>query len=242
VDEAEIRREVPKIDWYHCIPLGHGIVTPGTDRPLDRLQKMGIPQTLRGKTVLDIGSWDGFFAFEAERRGAERVVATDSYAWRDRGKQGFEFARAALGSHVEDRNLDVLELSPESVGVFDLVLFLGVLYHMKDPLIGLERVASVTGGRVIVATAIDLIGTRRPAAAFYPASEFNADPTNWWGCNPAAVMAMLRAVGFAHARVFTPPYPAFPQRALRAMKHRVRRGEPFLRTLTQGWAVFHAWR
>jgi tRNA (mo5U34)-methyltransferase len=239
---AEIESGVAAIDWYHSIPLGHGIVTPGSDRPMDRLDRMGIPPNLRGKTVLDIGAWDGFFSFEAERRGAARVVATDSHAWRDRGKGGFEFARRALGSKVEDRDLDVMELSPESVGVFDLVLFLGVLYHMKDPLAGLECVASVSGNQVIVATAVDLIGMRRPAAAFYPGREFSDDPTNWWGPNPPAVLAMLRTVGFRRAVVHTKPYPALGGRVVRAAKHRVRRGDPFTRIATQAWAVFHAWK
>jgi len=242
VNPSELRAEVSKIWWYHTIPLGHGIVTPGVDDPGERLHKLGIPDDLRGKTVLDVGAWDGFFSFEAERRGAARVVATDSHAWRDVGKQGFELARRVLKSRVEDRDLDVLDLSPETVGIFDLVLFLGVLYHMKDPLAGLERVASVTGERMILATALDLVGLKRPAAAFYPGREFNDDPTNWWGPNPAAVVGMLRTVGFTRVRVFAPPYPSLPGRMVRAAKHRIKTGDPFRRILSQAWGVFHAWR
>ena len=79
-------------------------------------------------TVLDIGSWDGFFAFEAERRGASRVLATDSFCWNGDGwgtKDG-SIARKVFNSKVEDLEIDVLELSPEKVGTFDLVLCLGV--------------------------------------------------------------------------------------------------------------------
>jgi tRNA (mo5U34)-methyltransferase len=241
VNETELRAEVSTISWFHSIPLGFGIVTPGVDRSMERLPRIGIPEDLRGMTVLDIGAWDGFFSFEAERRGAARVVATDSHAWRDIGKQGFELARRALGSKVEDRDLDVLDLSPESVGVFDLVLFLGVLYHMKDPFAGLERMASVVRDQVIVGTAVDLVGLKRPAAAFYPGEELNDDPTNWWGPNPAAVKAMLRAVGFDRVKTFS-LHPSLRNRAVRAAKHRIKRGDPFLRILSQGHAVFHAWR
>lgn len=247
MEKSEIEVGASKINWYHRIPLGHGFVTPGVDDTPLRLSRMGVPEDLRGKTVLDIGAWDGAFSFEAERRGAERVVATDSHAWIDIGKEGFEFARKALGSKVEDRDLDVIELSPETVGVFDLVLFLGVLYHMKDPLAGLERVASVTGSQLILSTAVDLMWLGRPAAVFYPGAELRNDPTNWWGPNPAAVEAMLRTVGFRRVRQHGSVHrqgmpPTFLGRVARAAKQRIRNQEPLLATLQQGSAIFHAWK
>jgi tRNA (mo5U34)-methyltransferase len=81
------------------------------------------------------------------------------------------------------------------------VLFIGVLYHLRDPILALERVASVTRHMLVVETEADLVGFRRPAAAFYPGGEVNDDPTNWWGPNIAAVEGMLRAVGFTETRV-----------------------------------------
>ena len=82
-----------------------------------------MPASLAGKSVLDVGAWDGFFSFEAERRGASRVLATDSYVWdgsHDWGsKRGFELARTALNSKVEDRVIDVLDLAPDKIGMFD---------------------------------------------------------------------------------------------------------------------------
>jgi len=90
-----------------------------------------------------------------------------------------------------------MDLSPAAVGgQFDVVLFLGVLYHMRHPLLALEKVASVTRERLILSTAVDLIDVDRPAAAFYPGTELNGDQTNWWGPNPACVTAMLHDVGF----------------------------------------------
>lgn len=199
-----LKREVAGIRWWHRIDLGNGIITPGDDPTPDRLKHLKIPPNLTNMTVLDVGAWDGFFSFEAERRGARRVLATDSFCWDGGGwgsKAGFELARRALGSRVEDLTIDPLELSPEEVGVFDLVLFVGVLYHMRHPLLALERVASVTGNMLILQTQVDLVPITRPAIAFYEGTEFNDDPTNWCGPNPPAVLAMLRAVGFKTAEI-----------------------------------------
>jgi tRNA (mo5U34)-methyltransferase len=101
-----------------------------------------------------------------------------------------------LKSQVEDMNIDVLELSPEKVGVFDLVLFLGVLYHMRHPLLALDRVFSVTGKQLILETHVDMLDCQRPAVAFYPGGELNNDPTNWFGPNALAVKGMLESAGF----------------------------------------------
>src|SRR5207247_1922810 len=93
--------------------------------------------------------------------------------------------------------IDVLDLSPEGPGVFDVVFFLGVLYHMKHPLLALERVFSVTGKQLILETHIERVGGKRPAMVFYSNIELNRDSTNWWGPNPAAIEAMLKTVGFS---------------------------------------------
>jgi tRNA (mo5U34)-methyltransferase len=218
-------------------------VTPGVDDTPARLPKIGLPADLSGKTVLDVGAWDGFFSFEAERRGAARVLATDSYCWGGEGwgsKAGFEFARRALGSRVEDREIDVLDLSPDTVGRFDLVLLLGILYHMKDPMLALERAYSVTRERLIMSTFVDLMWRRAPAMAFYPGDEANGDPTNWWGPNPAAVVAMLRTVGFRHVTVIDRGS-SFRDR-LAAALHQRRPGERVLSRIWQGAIVCHAWR
>ena len=102
---ASLAERVAALRWYHTIDLGHGVVTPGVDDTRERLARLALPGSLAGKTVLDIGAWDGFFSFEAERRGAARVVASDSYSWKGGGwgtKSGFLLAREALGSRVED--------------------------------------------------------------------------------------------------------------------------------------------
>ncbi len=126
--------------WWHSIDLGDQ-VTPGVNT-LERLQTywidMRFPDDLRGKRVLDIGYWDGFFSFEAERHGAE-VVAVD--CWRP---PNLFKAHVALNSKVEFREMSVYEVSRRKLGTFDIVLFLGVQYHLRHPLLGLERVCEVS--------------------------------------------------------------------------------------------------
>jgi tRNA (mo5U34)-methyltransferase len=226
---GELLAEIAKVPWFHCVDLGGGIVTPGTDSPGPvKLAFNKLPESLAGKTVLDIGAWDGYFSFEAERRRAARVLATDSYIWEGKGwgsKAGFELARRALGSRVEDLTIDVMDLSPERVGVWDVALFLGVLYHLRHPLYALERVASVTREMLILSTSIDMVSHERPAMAFYPGAELGNDPTNWWGPNIPCVHAMLHDVGFRKITTVTVNNHTDPD-------------APLIRHV----AAFHAWK
>lgn len=248
---ADLKREVGSIRWFHSIELAPGLVTQGLDDTRERVDILQIPEDLSGRTVLDVGAWDGFFSFEAERRNAERVVALDSFAWNGMNwsdKRGFELARRVLKSRVEDVEVDVLDIDPSRTGgEFDLVLFLGVLYHMRHPLLALERVASVTRGLLILETHVDMTWTRRPAAAFYPGKDLNLDKTNWWGPNPEAVVGMLEAVGFPNVRVMSRDSTAYRTgRSLRRMPRYVQeavrhRGRPPEHP-AQGRVVVHAWR
>jgi tRNA (mo5U34)-methyltransferase len=198
--------------------------------------------------VLDVGAWDGYFSFEAERRGASRVLAADHFAWHGENwssKEGFELARRALRSRVKD--IDVMELAPERLGTFDLVLLLGVLYHLRHPLLALERVASVTGDQLILETHVDLTWLRRPAMAFYPGHELGHDPTNWWGPNPEGVCAMLADVGFKRVELVTPDSWAYrvariARRSGRTLGAIARRRPRPPEMLGQGRAVFHAYK
>lgn len=240
----ELRSKVAALSWYHTIDLGDGIVTPGADNTPVRLARLDLPASFAGRTVLDVGAWDGFFSFEAERRGASRVVATDFYSWHGPGwgtKAGFELARRGLQSRVEDVDIDVMDLSPERVGTFDVVLFLGVLYHLRHPLLALDRLASVTRELLILETVIDLVGIRRPAAAFYPGRELNDDPTNWWGPNVPAVHGMLRSAGFESVRTVTKERSAI-FRGARALLHHLRGKNRLGRAFRQDRAVFHAFK
>ncbi len=239
----ELRARIEKVDWWHTIDLGNGLVTPGRDCSPEKLARLRLPEDLSGRTVLDIGAWDGFFSFEAERRGANRVLAADLYAWEgaEDGNTGLEVARAALGSRVESIRIDAMELSPDNVGVFDLVLYLGVLYHMKHPLLALERVASVTGDHLILETHVDFVNVRRPCVALYPGGEAKQDATNWVGPNPAAVEAMLRMVGFKRTSIVWRD--SWPRRIGRALRwKRENRSNAFWPMCRYGRIVVHAWK
>jgi tRNA (mo5U34)-methyltransferase len=242
---ADVRAEAARVNWFHSIELEPGFVTPGRADTQAQIERLHLPD-LTGKSLLDVGAWDGFFSFEAERRGAARVVALDTFSWQPRGdgtgKAGFELARRALGSNVEDVEVEVLDISPETVGgSFDVVLFLGVLYHLRHPFLALEKLRSVCNELLVLETHVDLIGTRRPAAAFYPGTELEDDWTNWWGPNPAAVSGMLEQAGFRDVQRVH-PRSWLPGRAARAIRvaHGTGRTHPRSALLRQGRAVFHA--
>jgi len=199
-----LRTQVDQIDWYHRIELPGGIVTPGKAGPIG-LSRLKLPESLSGKSVLDVGAWDGFYSFEAARRGASRVLATDSFVWQNRWTQaGFTLARTALelDAVVDDRLIDVMELSPEAVGeTFDVVLCLGVLYHLVNPIGALTRVASLCRELLILETETALNYLPFPAARCWPTDELAQDDTNWWSMNRRAIVALLRSCGFTDIRV-----------------------------------------
>lgn len=238
-ETEELQRRVAAHRWFHTIDLGEGVVTPGDDDSAAKLRTMGLPDRLDGLSVLDVGAWDGFFSFEAERRGAARVLATDDFCWSGPGwgtKAGFDLAHETLGSRVESKEIAVLDLSPETVGTFDLVLFLGVLYHMQHPLLALERIASVTSRQLILETGTDMTWFRKPLLAYYPGDEAVGDETNWCGPNPAAVIAMLRTVGFKEVKVHD------RLATIRALARSARQTLKRRRLFLISRYVFHAWK
>lgn len=204
----DLRAEVATRTWFHTIDLGNGVLTPGQKDTPSEIAHFRIPVDLTGRTVLDIGAYDGFYSFEAERRGASRVVAADDWSWNWPGsdaRRNFDLAHTVLGSAVEPIVVSVEELTPERVGgTFDIVLFLGVLYHAPDPLGYLRRVRSVTGGMAIIETVTDLMDIPVPAAAYYPDARFNQDGSNHFGPNALAVEGMLLDAGFSRVEAFAP--------------------------------------
>lgn len=190
-----------ELGWWHSFELPDGSLIRGVhsvDSLRIRLAPFSIAEDLSGKRVLDIGSWDGWFAFEMERRGAE-VLAIDIW-----DNPRFHQMRSILGSKVEYRQLDVYEISPETIGRFDIVLFMGVLYHLKHPLLALEKVCSVTAELAAIDSYIlasDLDPNARPVLEFYETDEFEGQTDNWVAPNVACLLAMCRTAGFARVEL-----------------------------------------
>jgi tRNA (mo5U34)-methyltransferase len=241
--DTELQDAVNAISWYHKMPLPGGIVTPGESDTARGLPRLRLPERLDGLSVLDIGAWDGFYSFEAKRRGAARVLATDSYSWAGPGwgsKAGFLLARQALGLDVEDLDIDVMELSPERVGTFDVVLLLGVLYHLKDPITAVECAASVTNRLLVVETVANLAWLPVPAARLFAGSELNDDDTNWWALNPAALRSLLESNGFRDVQAVYRT--RLPRRVARALDQRIRHRRSFWGQVRGSRIVLHARR
>lgn len=224
------QEQADALDWYHSIGLGNGVITRGTSDTVP-LQGEQFPD-VSGKSVIDIGAWDGYYSFESERRGAKRVVALDHYVWsidwaarqaywdecRDRavlpnldrdehdfwledlpGKAPFDFAHRALNSAVESVVADFMTVELETIGIFDVALYLGVLYHMPEPFTALRRIRQVTGEVAVIETvAIRVSGhEEQPLAAFYGGDELSGDYGNWYALSERALHAMCRAAGFS---------------------------------------------
>ena len=200
--------EAKQIQWYHSFDFGDGEMVTGR-RPLSGLRRDSetiFSEPVLGKSFLDIGAWDGYFSFEAERRGARDVLATDHFCWSGPGwgtKSGFDYAHKKFGSKVRSLDIDPFDLDPEKIGIFDFVLFSGVLYHVKNPLGALEQVFKVTGEVAVVETEVDELQNPNAVLRFYLGRELNNDPTNYFAPNYKGLENMLREVGFK-AFKFTP--------------------------------------
>ncbi|MGO8870143.1 MAG: DUF1698 domain-containing protein [Acidimicrobiales bacterium] len=252
----EIQAKADAIHWFHSIDLGNGVVTKGTSElqiPDDKFP------VLAGRSVLDVGAWDGYYSFMAERIGASRVVALDHYAWAvdvvartaywkecaaggtlpDHsldltefwrpdlpGRRGFEFAAAALGSKVQPLLADFATMDLSELGTFDVVLYLGVLYHMKEPLTCLERIRSVTQEVAVIETqAVHFQHLEHePLLQFYAGGELNADFGNWYIPTMGALHSLCRAAGFSSVRTIEgPPSAPAPAPELESMRTRANR-------------------
>ena len=221
--------------WYHTLDLGNGIVTPGWFdlRPIsDRLPWPDV----EGKRCLDVGTYDGFFAFELERRGAAEVVATDiadhlEWDWPpklraigpdflreiagDDKTRGFRIAREALESKVDHRLISVYDLSPETVGTFDVVVCGALTLHLRDPLGALQAIRSVCAGSFLsaeeIAFGLTLRYPRLPLATIDGVS----DRLKWFVPNAAGHARMVESAGFAiqrRSRPYAVPFgPAHPR-------------------------------
>jgi tRNA (mo5U34)-methyltransferase len=189
-----------ELGWYHSIELPDGTVIQGLqsiEQLRNRIAQFPIPEDLQGKRVLDIGAWDGWFSFEMERRGAH-VVALDAME-----NPKLKIARDLLNSNIEIRMGDICRISPEEYGLFDIVLFFGVLYHVKHPALALENVCAMTKDLACIESYVTDNGDLDavPVLEFYEGTELRGQFDNWCGPNCACLVAMSRAAGFASAKL-----------------------------------------
>jgi tRNA (mo5U34)-methyltransferase len=182
------------MEFWHRIRLPNGSYTPGKvnhgpDGGSWPTTRFGLPEDLTGKSVLDIGTWDGFFSFEAERRGAKKILATDIIR-----KEGFTFCKETLKSKVEFNNIDINE-SLSIPNTFDFVMCFGVLYHVKNPLIVIENLFRFTSplGICLIETAISQ-KKDTPSLEYRPG--FEDDPTNYFYPNSKFIELAGKEVGF----------------------------------------------
>ncbi len=225
--------------WYHWIELPGGVTTPGW-APLDAARYC-IPQDLTGKRVLDIGAWDGFWTWEALKRGAKEVVAIDEFSdslgagvGRENKWATFDICREAFGftesiggvigeedgpvpsilgwrngkSQIVSRlEMSVYDLHPLSQH-FDVVFFFGTIYHLKHPLLALEKISAICDGEIYIESAVcDDYSPYRGGlnhgypnndmvTEFYPGPQYGNNPSNWWAPTLQCLGAMVESVGF----------------------------------------------
>ena len=205
----DLAAEVARYRWYHTLDLGGGVVTAGMFDHRPMLDRYLLPDDLSGMRCLDVGTMDGFWAFEMERRGAAEVVALDiddpeRLDWPESLRRvteksldetkgdRFAIAHRALGSRVERVLRSVYEIDAD-LGSFDLIFSGDLLVHLKDPVGALERIRSVCRGCAVVCTPIK----RFPLLSKRPVAELDGiDEFQWWVMNLSGLTRMMRAAGF----------------------------------------------
>jgi tRNA (mo5U34)-methyltransferase len=209
MNAGSLAEEAARYGWYHSLDLGNGVVTKGMFDHRGKTDRYLLPHDLTGMRCLDVGTMDGFWAFEMERRGATEVLTVDledpeTLDWpasqratiktleETKGSR-FALAHQALGSNVRREIRSIYALDTD-LGEFDLVFCGDLFVHLKDPATAAERLRLVCRGSAIVANPIKKFrfGNNRPIAEFDGIDEFM-----WWLPNLAALKRFMLAAGFA---------------------------------------------
>jgi tRNA (mo5U34)-methyltransferase len=244
---ATLAEEVAALEWYHTIELAPGVETPGWHDTRPIVGEVPFPASLEGKRCLDVGTFDGFWAFEMERRGAAEVVAIDvndpdAWDWplgsrpdvveqigrRKAGGRGFEIVHRELRSSVQRLERSVYDIEEADAGRFDLIYLGSLLVHLREPVRALERLRAICDGELIVVDGIDL-----PLSLLLPnlpvATLDGRGRPWWWYPNQAGLARMIDVGGFEllqqPRRIYMPPgrgqpLPSFHPRLLRTREGR----------------------
>ena len=256
---AELRERAAALDWYHTIELAPGLATPGEYdlRPIVGRLPLG---EVAGARALDVGTHDGFYAFELERRGAREVVAIDlegpadwdwpgeppaelaaASALAERRKSAFALAREALGSGVELRHVSVYDLDPAEHGEFDVAVIGTLLLHLRDP-IGALRAIRRVARTLVVNDVVSLPLTVRWPRTPHVRLLGRAGLPFWWVPNRAALVRYVEAAGWSVEQVGRPylvPFGAGYSAA--PLAQRLRSSAPVLDELVMTRGAPHAW-
>lgn len=196
--------------WWHSIDMGDGVTSSGM-KSVDthNVEKQWFPTDFFiDKRVLDIGTWDGYYAFYAERMGAKEVVAVDHFVWNIKhntgdmngkviSKKGFDIAKELLNSNVKEYDVDIEDMDSTTLGTFDSIIYAGVFYHLKNPYKALEVVDKLLNinGRIMIESHMCNYDTETPLLQFHPKNSLNNDTTNFWSPNPSCIEAMFQEIG-----------------------------------------------
>ncbi|MEX2195977.1 MAG: methyltransferase domain-containing protein [Thermoleophilaceae bacterium] len=242
--------------WYHAIELPGGVVTPGQFDLRPIVDKLPWPD-VTGKRCLDVGTYDGYLAFELDKRGASEVLAADIddheyWDWPPRERAqgpevlammagpekgvGFRIAKEALGSKAERIPVNIYDLNPEEHGTFDVVVCGSLLLHLRDPIRALQAIRSVCSGVFLSSDHIDvpltLLQRRKPAYRLW------GERVQWWLPNMSGYHHMIRVAGFDIEQ--TSRAYAIPFGTTHPSHGKVNRKERLQKLVCRGYGVPHA--
>lgn len=213
--QDEVNQLVP---GFHQLKFEEDVYSPGQtpyQHLLEVTDLIKLKENIYNKTVLDIGAWDGFYSFFCEENGAREVTAMDHFVWEREylnsdlidkslpGKKCFDLYRKHKNSKVKSIYSDFMQYIPSAGKQYDIVLFIGVLYHIDNQYGALKKIYDLTKEKAIISThAMMLPGLEHMSLfEFYPFSELNGDRTNWFSPNEKALLDLCLSVGFKRAEV-----------------------------------------
>ena len=218
-EQKDIMKRVSSTtEWYHSIDLGHGIVTPGYFDHRPDLHLYKLPENAGGKRVLDVATFDGFWAFEFEKRGAAEVIAMDIGTLNERDMPpgiraqssketlkketgtGFHIASDILGSKVKRKIMNVYDLSPERVGMFDIVFCSDLLLHLMNPVRALQNIRSVVSGYAYI---VDIYGPELGESDGCTIVDYMGakKKLTWWRFSLGSLKQMILDAGFSRVEL-----------------------------------------
>ena len=198
MNAAEAESLVQGRHWHHNFEIYPGVHTNGSYNPSFMIERLNIPDDLSGMTVLDIGASDGFYSLECMRRGA-KVTAVD---YRHKSTSGFSVMEALNSVQIEHIQSNIYDI-PEGIGTFDIILCLGVIYHLPDIPRALWKLAGFCKGRLLLESYVESFDSDLPMARYYEADALSGDLTNFWAPNVQCMQAMMRDCGFSISKTET---------------------------------------